>query len=167
MVDMPDNILDIVRQETEANPEDIDKAVSKAFSRVKRLNTYKAFTENLVKQALRSMIQDRRHSSNTALRKAAGQYGKPAKVKVGESRSVKGVAQSMYNYYIAGTMLGSLLGKDLQGIANNEAATGQGHLINARLLTSLVKLVPEEKQVRQAVTEKKLHKLYQEAANSA
>ena len=69
---------------------------------------------------------------------------------------------SSYLYNIAGTSLGEVLGKDLLDLADIEDNRAEGHVFNSRVLRRLSDVVPENKKVKSAISEKKLNALFSE-----
>jgi len=100
-------------------------------------------------------VHDARHQSNRQLKRDTGFYGQPAKVVESDSLNIRATSEAIYDLYIAGRTLGTLLGKELPGVALLERETGNGHLANAALCERLAKIVPQEKTVREAVSSKK------------
>jgi hypothetical protein len=141
-------------------PDDIDDAVDWAYVRVQKLSDYEELCKLLVQRALRSIIADARHSANTKMRRAAGDFGKPAKIASAASPAVNTVAASCYSYFIAGKTLGKVMGKELLGIAETEQERADGCLFNVRLARALNKIVPPDKRVEEAVSEKKLTAIF-------
>lgn len=156
--------LNAIAQEADGkHPDDIDAATELAAKQVKRKPWYRGFVKNLVCDAVRAAIHDVRHTINRQIRRECGGYGGPAKVQVGKSSSVLKIMQSVFDIRIAGTRLGLLYGRDLDSTVETELAQSDGHLINADYLKALKRLVPANKQVQEAVTEKKLRSLIKTA----
>ena len=148
----------IAQEATEKYPDDIDKATAYAIRRAKSKAWFMDCVEKLVSRAIRAMVCDCRHHANVTMRKEAYGYGGSAKVIAGSA--VAGVASSYYGYLIAGMSLGTVTGDQLPSIAENESATAVGHEFNARLCRALRPLVPDEKAVRDCVSERKLRTLF-------
>ncbi len=158
---VPDSVLSIIAKATRRNPSDIYKAVEQAYRHVRELPEFDSLVESLVKQALRSLIHDSRHTMNTAMKCERGCYGGDAKVKAGASESANRLYLELYNYHVAGTVLGELLGGKLEGIADSEEAKANGHGFNAKLLRELNPMVPEGVRVRDAVKLTKLKLIFE------
>jgi len=144
------------------HPDDIDKTVNAVERWAEKswpeFNKWKA---ELIRSQFRNMIHDARHGINVQMRRDAGVYGGPAKVKPGES--VQAVNRSLYLYLIDGRTLGSLQGSELPDIAAGERERAEGHTFNARLLNELRPLVGAEKTVADAVSERRLRKAFKDA----
>lgn len=154
----PAVILDVVAAAVGKYPDSVDASVDWAVAKITKLPEYETFIGGLVRTAIRGIIGDYRHTNNNALRNERGDFDTKSKITVGET--VDAIVRSVYDYFIAGRTLGSLLGKELPEIAANEAAKAEGHMFNSRLCTELKKLVPDDKLVRNAVKESKLRKLF-------
>jgi hypothetical protein len=153
-------LIDLAREAALSNPESIETAVDAALSAAQELPEFPEFTEALVRRAVRGMVEEARHSANVEMRSRAGGYGGPAKVVVGEATAR--VMRSLYLYAIGGKTLGQLTGKELAATAESEQARADGHLFNVRLCSRLAEIVPEEKSVEEAVSERKLKTIWKE-----
>lgn len=151
-----ESVQDIVKKAVKRYPSDINKAVDQTWRYVKALPNFDELVEDFIKSALRAAVHDFRHTGNTALKREAGEYGKPATVCDLNSEGLKQIYCDLYAIHIAGTVLGELIGGTLIGIANSEAAKANGHAFNAKLLQKLHPLVPEGVRVRDAVNPAKL-----------
>ncbi len=158
-----DRVLAIGRDAARTFGDDIEKATDAALRDIRQLPEYEALVDTLVRDAVREIIYEARHTANVAMKKQAGFYGGPAKVVVGTSTRMTRIYESVYNMRVAGTMLGMVMGADLQRLADAEYAIGDGHYVNATLLKSLVGIVPVNKAVREAVTQKRLKTLLRKA----
>jgi hypothetical protein len=160
--DFAESLAQIVADVGEKHSSDIDAAVDECERRVKRLNDFKDFIGDLVRQALREQIHTWRHRANVAQRKSSGFYGGVAKVVAAASEAVADAAseKSLYDYFVAGTVLGELTGEQLPGIASGEREKADGHAFNADLCEALAAIVPEGKTVREAVKEGKLRTIF-------
>jgi hypothetical protein len=159
-MEMSQTVIDIIAAAEKRHPEDIEAAVDDAEKRIRKLPDFDDFVNILIREAIRSRVNDCRHGVSRAIRKEMGEYGKPATTVVGESPAVLKVMENLYKYRIAGTVLGSVYGRDLADISENERVTGQGHLFNAYLTARLQPLVPANKRVRDVVPEKKLKVIF-------
>ena len=163
MVLIPENVQKVVEDATARYASDIDRATREAMKRIKKLPEYPQLVEMFLEKAVQEMVYDARHIVNVRTKRQAGVYGGKGKVRVGDSSAVRRVTDSMYNYHIAGTVLGLVIGKDLPTIAESELRIGNGHLHNSRLCYYLSRIVPKDKRVKDAVTEKKLRELFRRA----
>ena len=159
-MEFPKAVTDIATGCAAKHGADCEAATNCAVSKIKKLPEYPDLVETLVRHAVQNLVYAARHYSNTVMRKASGGYGGAAKVKAHESESLSAVARSCYSYAIAGTMLGNLTGKELPAIAASEAAIASGHDFNARLCQRLSTIVPEDKAVRECVSERKLRAMF-------
>ena len=141
---------------------DIDQGVRKAVAAIKALPEFDELADQFLTTAVRKLLDDSRHQANEERRRNEGAYDIAAKVIPGTSKIVGDTlrASSLYSHYIGSTMLGHVYGRDLKGIASSESARASGHEFNATLCLKLSRIVPANKQVRQAVSEKKLRALF-------
>jgi hypothetical protein len=158
----PEEVKNIVREANTDNPSVIDDATEQALKKVLRLKTYDDLVDMLVEHAVHDLICDDRHNINTRIKHQTGEYYQTPKTVVGNSDAVTRVEASVYHYRIAGTSLGNVLGKDLLDIASNEDGKAEGHVFNSTLLRRLVRLVPKNKMVKNAITQKKLKAIFAE-----
>ena len=165
-MEFPESVLEICNAAAAKFP-DVRQGVKWANREVRKLPDYDEFIDRLVFGAVEGGVYDSRHKLNTAMRFAAGGYGGPAKVVSGGCEAVNRIAVAVYSCRIAGTMLGLLTGKQLPAIAETESAMASGYEFNAALCRRLAKVVPEDKQVRDAVSEKKLRAIFQEISSKA
>lgn len=158
----PDSVLRIAEEAAAKYQDDIDRAAEKAEKDIRSLPDFDGLVEMLLSYAVRNLVHEARHKSNTQIRRITGRYGGPAKVVVGRSASVARACESYYSYCVAGKALGSLLGADLEAAAQAENAIAEGHLFRVRLCRRLREMVPDEKRVRDVVSEKKLRAIFRE-----
>jgi hypothetical protein len=165
MIEFPDSVHRIVKRAVAKHPGDgdLDKAVDMAEAQIRRLRAFEDIVGGLVRKGVAQLVHDARHSQNISIRKEAGEYGQPAKVSVGTSAAVTRAATSVYDYYIDGTRLGSVFGRDLLRVADEQQAVAEGHSFNARLCRKLKPLVADDKQVEQVVKPARLKALFKEA----
>ena len=171
-MELPEKFSDIIRKSEERFKDNIDKAVVDAEKKIRKLPEFDDFVQVLISEAIRSRIHDTRHYINRVIKEdvASGsqQEGdsesyvvpKP-KVVVGRNKSVNEVERTVYDIRIANKCLGSIFGYELSNLAESESATARGYQIRAKLCLALVPLVPESKTVRQAISSKKLHRIYE------
>lgn len=160
IMDYPVEVIKIAADAAAEHGDDIDAAVASAEASIRELPTFKQIVATLLHNAFRELIYDARHASNVKTRRDAGRYGGPGIVITGASPGIKDVYRSVYEYNIAGTQLGLLKGESLAGIADNESAIASGHMFNAELCRKLAKIVPDDKTVKEAVSEKKLNEMF-------
>lgn len=161
-MDFSESVLEAVKAVMRKFPGDLERQKTEAVKAIKKLPDYAELIESLVTAAVHDIVYDLRHTANGVVKKEAGQYGEPAKVVSGLSQAVNDAAASVYLISIAGKALGDIYGKELKGIAADQGAIANGHLLNRRLCLRLAKIVPEEKQIREAVSEKRLRALIRE-----
>jgi len=161
-MEFPKQILKIVGKCAAKYGDDVEHAVTYAGKQVRRLKEFDSFASGLIDHALRELIYDARHQTNLRIRRENGNDSDRVdpKVIVGRSPAVAEVYESVYNYLIAGMMLGSVCGEMLESIAASERARAGGHTFNAHLAEELRLLVPEDKTVREVVSEEHLQKLF-------
>lgn len=161
-MNFPEWFLEAVRQSAEKYPNDIEKATNRAEGIIRRHEEFSGLVDELVRETILHKVYDSRHSINRTIRQANGQYGGPAPI-ADLSPSVIAASTSLYLFNIASKSLGELTGAELPAIAKAERAKAAGFRANARLCELLAPLVPKEKTVRQAVSEKKLRELFRKA----
>lgn len=167
MADFPQSLRAIVREAaTRSNCDGIEAATDFAYRKWKKCDEYAEFVEAMVRGELRSLICDVRHQDNVNRRKVAGEYGGPAKVSLG-SEANRAARESLLDYSINGRRLGSLFGKELDGLASAEEARGNGCYLNARFLRAIKPLVPAESRVEEKLSETKAKKLFREVSNTS
>lgn len=163
-INFPSHVTAIITEAAAKYTEDIDKATSVAERKIRALDDFDSIVGLLVTSAVKEKINDARHTSNVRLKTENREYGGKAKVIVGNSAAVNGVAESCYyNHFIAGKTLGMVMGEELAVIATSEAEKGRGHFFNSRLAAKLAAVVPEGKCVKDAVSNKKLEVIWKEA----
>jgi len=165
-MEVPEQVLAIVRKAIEAYPDNISNTAEIAEKDIRKLKDFPKFVDTLVREAIRERIYDMRCQMNKELRGLDPNMEKntagPSKVVVGDSQTVRRAALSVYHFFIAGRTLGSFFGRELLEVANNERSKSEGHDCNARLIESLVKLIPRNKRVRDAISEAKLRNLFRQ-----
>jgi hypothetical protein len=156
---MPKTLLDIIGQAVKDNhvPQ---AAVEVALREVQGHALFRAWVDDLVRTAVSELVWRERGRINVALKNQAKAYGGPARVQVGASSEINAAYSSYYDYTIGRTVLGSLLGRDLLRVAENERANAAGHVFNAELCEALKPLVPDDRAVRAAVSERRLRNLF-------
>jgi hypothetical protein len=167
MVDAPEQLLKMVEKANSAHPSSVDDALEFLIQKWGGHPARPAWAEELEIRALRQMLHDNRHKLMVSLRKKYGAYGAAS---TGLSTgAANAVAEMMLldHYSINGQPLGSILGKDLPGLANGEFENGKTRMFNAELLRKLSKIVPGDKQVREAVSETRVRKLFRDLGNKA
>jgi len=158
------SIQGIVEEAAVKFKDDIDKAVTYAEKQVRALPEFGELVDVLIRQAIRHQISDARHAANVAIHKANGSYGGPSKVGIGDA--VARVATRCLDYSIGGRSLGSILGKELSTISTSERAKAAGADFNARLCDALKKIVPEDKAVREVMSEKEMKSMFLKLKNA-
>ncbi len=161
-MELPESILNAVSKGAKMHPDSVKKATDHANKACEKLPEFVEWRDNLVWCALQDQVHEARHTMNRQVRNEQGCYGGPAKVVSGASKAVDAAARSVYLYHIAGKTLGNLFGEDLLNLSKTQHETAKGYTFNGRLLEKLHRLVPKTKQVREAVTEKRLKALFQE-----
>jgi hypothetical protein len=164
-MEYPTSVLEIAERQAARFPADIDSAVNEAEKAIRRLPEFDSLVDLMVHNAVQELIYSFRHRDKVQMKNDMGQYGGPAKVTSGASAVANRAERSAYEFHMAGTMLGLILGKDLESIAQSEAAIAHGHDFNARLCRRLMSLVPDESRVQDAVSEKRLRRLIAEEMN--
>lgn len=163
MTIFPESVHRIIKASHKRYPENITAATDLALGKIRQLEEFDSIVDSMLRDSVRHMICDQRHSLNTKAKRDAGAYGKGQRHSRSSTTGVREVYERAYDYYIAGTTLGSLKGEDLLGIAEKERKLARGHDSNATLLERLHPLVREGQTVRAAVPAKKLWKMLEEA----
>ena len=158
----PKEVMGIVREANTNSPSIIEHATAEALAGVKSLSSYEELVDTLIEHAIHDLVCDDRHSINTRIKHQSGVYYKTPKTVVGDSDAVMRAEFSVYSYRIAGTSLGEVLGKDLIDIAGIEDNKADGHFFNSLLLRRLSNVVPQNKKVKNGITQKKLKALFAE-----
>lgn len=162
MAGYPKELLEIVRREATKHVNNIDAAVDAAERRWKRSEDFPNWIEQMIRDHLRTMICDVRHSQNVTIRRQNGCYGQPAKVTL-STGAVNRVANNvLLSYAINGMSLGALTGKDLRELVESEKERAEGCEFNSRLCARLVPMVPEGKTVAQCIKPKEAARIFKE-----
>jgi hypothetical protein len=161
-MEIPSNVIAIARDAAEKHGDDIRAAVVEAEQRIRKLAEFADFENALITNAIQEMVYDARHRWSGQLKKSSGGYNTTQNVIPGKTESFAAVTRSLYTYCIGGQMLGSVLGASLTKIASSESAVAAGHVFNARLCRRLAGMVPEDKTVKQVVSERKLKAIFAE-----
>lgn len=157
---IPESVQIVCRTAAEKNVENIEAAVAEAYDAVLALPEWPDFRDALVMNAIRAMVHDVRHNDNVKMRRECGTWTTIPKSTMASIPA--DVMISVWGYNIAGRTLGTILGEELDQIAQDEAARADGHNFNARLCRKLKSLVPTGKTVKQAVSEAKMRKLFKQ-----
>ena len=155
----PKTVHEIVKRIAQEKGDNIDEATKEAEAEIRKLPDFKKIVDKLVTCAVKELIYDARHMINVRIKKELGGYDAAPKVISGKSGSVNRAARSWYNLRIGSSLLGNIMGHELAGLAKAEQARAKGHSFNAKLCSALDKIVPDMRQVREAVTETKLRQL--------
>lgn len=161
MADYPASVAKIVATAVTKHRDDIDRAVEVAKGRICLLPEYPELVDLLLTDAVRHLVNDKRHSLNVALNRAAGNYSRASSAPDTSALNMAAAAATDYfNYFIAGRSLGDLAGAELPELADGEHEKGVGCFRNESILRALVPLVKGDKTVRQCVTAKKLEAIF-------
>jgi hypothetical protein len=158
----PKEVLTVVEKCEKRYP-NIENAVKKAEAQIRALSTFSDFVDLLVRRGVQELVSDARHATNTDMRNEMRVYGGPAKVVVGKSKGVQKTEADLFSYRINGSELGSIMGEELEGLANNEFERGNGYLFRGRLLLACRPLTPDGKAVRESMTPSQLYKVWKKA----
>lgn len=153
-----------IESAVEKHTDNLDAAIKCAARNVRKLEDAEIDVA-LWQRGLAEQVYDCRHNLNTALRASTRIAGDP-KVIAGNSATASRVGRALaeykYEYFIAGQVLGDLLGEQLIGLAETEEAMADGHAFNSRLLRRLKPMVSDTKTVRQAISARKLKQIFVE-----
>lgn len=168
---LPQEFYDIITACTEKWADDSRKAAKLAWRRVKKLENYQELVDQLVRDAIQQKVNDMRHTIKyeqlRVIRDPANDDGRKKepvnrdnipspKVVVGRGKAAASVARQAYDLMFAGKTLGNIFRHELDGIATSERNKSNGHMKNAALAEALQSMVPDNKKVRDAVSERKL-----------
>lgn len=168
MTDYPETLRSIIKAAAVEHQESIDDAVDSAFKQIEKLDDYSEWIEKMVRQAIREMIHQARHETNTDFRRSNGEFGGPAKVGTATGAANRVAAMCLLDSYaIGGTSLGSILGSELPAIRDSQITKGRGCFFNAALCSALIPLVADDKSVRECVTEKKARQIFKAAQSKS
>ncbi len=156
----PKSVLEIFEEQAAKHANNIPAAVREAERLIRKLPEYADLVGILVHNAVQEGVYSARHKTNVRIKLELGDFGQPAKVVVGTSPGCEAAAKSVYDYNIGKTRLGLIYGRDLVAIAENEQAIGNGHFENAAICRKLQRLVPADKQVQDAVSERQLNTIF-------
>lgn len=157
-MEFPESLNDIVRCVVTENPrmpvEDQVKAAMREWLECE--DRTQEWIDNLEIHAVSQMVWARRHTINTAVKRADGAFGGPAKVGITEGVVRKIATETLLETLtICGVVVGDITGKQLHEFAAAEKNRANGYMRNARFCLALQPLVAEDKTVRQCVTAKK------------
>ena len=157
MIEFPDVVMDVVKAMAFKYPKNPNRATQETIKKIKKMDVFESLLDDLIFKAVQELIWDARHQANREIKKAGGGYSGPAKVNHGGSAAMKKIYISAhFSLRIGGSLLGMTRGEELEGLALNEAGRSNGHAFNARLLQSLIPLVPANKTVLESVSSKRL-----------
>lgn len=158
----PESVRKAVLEAVRRSPQDTGRAIDFAEQAIRGLPEFGDLLSKLVRSAVEDLVYDVRHSLNRATRRGGeAPPGAASRATLGGTTAAREVYRSAYDYHIAGTSLGSILGKDLLGLAKREHEMAGGHLFNARLCEALRPLVADMETVKSAVpNEKKLKAIF-------
>jgi hypothetical protein len=142
---------------------EVDAQILAAQRAVRGLPEFESYRESLVDDAIQREVYEVRSEENRAIRRSNPETQSFPKVKVGESRTVRDAYAHLYEMNVIGKQLGDLTGEELEPAAAQDEEAANGRLARARLFRSLRKVVADGKKVRDAVSGKKLERLYEAA----
>lgn len=167
MANYPESVSKIVSTSVAKYRDDIDKAIDQAKGRICLLPEYDELLDQLLTDAVRYLVLNKRHTLNIAVNRAAGVYSQSTAPKdVSALNRAATEAVNYFNYFIAGRTLGDVSGVELPDLADGEHEKGVGCFRNESILRALVPLVKGDKTVRQAVKPKQLEAIFQRVHSS-
>lgn len=155
----------LVNDAVETNPDSIDDAIDEVLKKAGKVAWFVNLADKLVRQAIRGLIQDRRHLLNVAMRGKAGQYGGKSNIDSGAMERVGKLVHGYMSYMIAGKTLAKLTGDELLATADSEAEKATGHEFNVLLCRKLAEKVKGDKIVAECFTVKTLAKVFESVRN--
>lgn len=151
----------LIKKCAEDNLSSCETAATQAVKKIKKMTAYEQLIDHMFYQAVLEMVYDFRHQMNSQLKKQRNGYVNTEKVSSASSKIAnKAVERSIFTFLIAGKPLGEILGGELLGIADAEEARGRGCFFNAKLCRMLGPLVPDNKKVKDVVSEKKAKEVF-------
>jgi hypothetical protein len=161
VVTVPESVRKIADDAARDHLLDIEAAVAQVERNVRELPNFDQIVTNLLKVAIHDLVYDARHKFNVQMKRDTGRYGGPPTVRVGESDGVGRAFASVYDYCIAGTVLGDIIGSRIDELAEHEDNLANGHKFNAAVLRWLKsKGVKGDKRVREVVSEGQLRNAF-------
>jgi hypothetical protein len=182
----PEAILRAGRKAAEKFPDDIPRATRYALQLFKRLPEYEEWCEVLPMGMAQDIVHEARHRHNREIKRQSrmeeeaavaacassmdsdsGRNTRPRpeprpRINVAESHGVRSTYIAYMTKRIAGRTVGSLYGRELEGIAMNERERAAGYEFNARLMQRLKPLVPDNRTVRDSISEEKLAAIWKD-----
>jgi hypothetical protein len=184
----PEAILRAGRKAAEKFPDDIPRATRYALQLFKRLPEYEEWCEGLPMGMAQDIVHEARHHHNREIKRQSRREEEEAvaaysaepvgaaanerstrprsdprpRINVAESQGVRSTYIAYMTKRIAGRTVGSLYGRELEDIATNERERAAGYEFNARLMQRLKPLVPDNRTVRESISEEKLAAIWKD-----
>mgnify|MGYP000949930540 CR=1 FL=1 len=166
----PDELYEAIDTAARRYLDDIPKAVAAAERKLRTMPEFDQWVTAMVTECVKEMVYRKRAAMNAAPpapppveSNGHANNGFHAKPKIDLPDVINTIARRInLEYLIGGKRLGSLLGAELPELSTQEAAAGETHLFLSRLLSRLADVVPADKAVRDAVSEKRLAKIIDE-----
>lgn len=161
MAEYPESVAKIVSNAVSRYRDDCERATEFAKARICLLPEYQELVDGMITDAVRHLVNDKRHNLNVAINRAAGAYSKPTEqADVTALNAAASASVNYFNYFIAGRTLGDLSGAELPELADIEHEKGIGCFRNESILRALAPLVKGDKTVREAVKPKQLEAIF-------
>ncbi len=168
---IPKSVFDLIRRVCEQYPTDSNKAADEAEKRLKRLKDYPIYAEIMARRGIRDSVHDQWHNNNKKIKKDAKDWpGQDPKVVVGTSKAVQEAANRIWEYHIAGNLLGRIVCNELPALGDQELARANGYAFKGNLCHRLYGMVPKSKRelrVSEVLSEKKVRAVFVELQNDA
>lgn len=155
----PQNVHDTIDAVVKEFP-DLEAAIATAVQRVRALENFNDLLQEMVFDAVRSLVYASRHKVNVAIKRDCGHFTAPSRVTAAGRAAVERVYETVYNYKIGGKEIGMLTRDELLAVGEAEGAKEAGHRFNRLLVTELAKRVKDGKTVRECVKEAALQDLF-------
>lgn len=160
MAKFPQSVAEIITRVTEANGNEVSRAVEQAVTAITALPEFPELVNTLITEEVRNLVYAERHRVDVKMRNQSGVYALRRQQVVAGPATAE-VYRSVYGYYIGGRMLGDLTGAELVEVAQRERSAARGHTFNAALAEWLVQNgVPANRQVRDAIPESRLGEVF-------
>lgn len=170
-MDTPESVRVLMKKCHQDYPNDIPNAAKKLGELVRKLEVFDSIVDQLLDKYFVELIYQARHEANTIIKRNAGwtppekpkrkKGSNRAKVFVAANKLVNQAGMQAYlEYSIGGKSLGEIKGRELSGLAVNEAKVAEGHMFNVRLLSYLRGEVDYDQKVKEAFNEAAMERVF-------
>lgn len=162
-----EELIKIIRDAANKYGDSIDEAVDYAFDCWSKSPDYGEWTDFLVRSSLRTKIHCARHHQNQRITKHHIRASVIQNQRLLETTGVLNDVASetldiLTKYSINGRRLGSIFGKELKAIAQQEHDNAVGCEFCSELCMALMRVVPADKTVGESVSSEYVKKIMQQ-----